>query len=515
MMRPAGKNAGATLAVDPQPTFDLSPYLFMQFMEPLGIADGSVEAAWDFLHDRWREDLIKVTRELAPTLIRWPGGCFASYYRWKEGVGPRSRRKPMLNLCWGGTETNQVGTHEYIDFCRAVGADSLTVVNFESDGRKQWAHPPKGGVRSGSPREAAEWVDYCNNPRNPLRRRHGAREPFGVRLWQIGNETSYDPHGYDCETAARRTVAFARAMRSADPDIELIGWGDSGWARRMLEVAGEHLQYLAFHHGIRSTLPDSPLQWDEYRKDPARTWEHLMSAWRSTEAKLSAMREQVAGGPPARRGRPVKLALTESHFSAPGRHRSEVLSTWGAGVAYARVLNVYIRNGDLLKIATMADFCGTSWMTNAVMIPRGGAYMMPVARVMALARRHIGTKALAVLASPPNLDVTASRKGKRIYLHAVNTSRTEPVEAHLAVQGMSITSGRAFQIADDPMRQIDQRTRDLFSPTEHQLPVPASRDSTGAPWTFPPASVTAVELEVTSLGSLGGSRLRESVGAGL
>jgi hypothetical protein len=215
-----------------------------------------------------------------------------------------------------------------------------------------------------------------------------------------------------------------------------------------------------------------------------------MSAWRSTEAKLSAMREQVVG-------LPVKLAVTEGHFSAAGRHRSEVLSTWGAGVAYARVLNVYVRNGVLLKIATMADFCGTSWMTNAVMIPRGGAYMMPVARVMALAGRHIGTKALAVLNSPPNLDVTASRKGKRIYLHAVNTSRTEPVAAHLAVQGMSITSGRAFQIADDPMRQIDQRTRDLFSPTEHQLPVPASRASTRVPWTFPPASVTAVELEVT------------------
>jgi alpha-L-arabinofuranosidase len=503
MMSPAGRFAGAALTVDPRPTFDLSPYLFMQFMEPLGLADGSVEAAWDFLHDRWREDLVEVTRELAPTLIRWPGGCFASYYRWKEGVGPRSRRKPMLNLCWGGTETNQVGTHEYIDFCRRVGADSLTVVNFESDGRKQWAHPSKGGVRSGSPREAAAWVDYCNNAKSPLRRRHGAREPFNVRLWQIGNETSYDPNGYDAETAARRTVAFARAMRRADPDIKLIGWGEwrreTGGTRRMLEVAGEHLQYLAFHHGIRSTLPDSPLEWDEYRKDPARTWEHLMSAYRSTEEKLGRMREEVAGFP-------VTLALTESHFSAPGRHRSEVLASWGAGVAYARVLNVHIRNGDLLKIATMADFCGTSWMTNAVMIPRGGAYMMPVARVMALARRHIGTKALTVLDAPPNLDVTASRKGKRIYLYVVNTSATEAVEAHLAVPGMSITSGRAFQIADDPMRQIDQRNPDLFSPTEHQLPARASQGTTGALWTFPPASVTAVELEVASLGSSGGPR---------
>ncbi len=69
-----------------------------------------------------------------------------------------------------------------------------------------------------------------------------------MRLWQIGNETSYDRNGFDCETAAKRTIEFAKAMRAEDPSIQLIGWGDSGWAPRMIEMAGEHLQYLAFHH---------------------------------------------------------------------------------------------------------------------------------------------------------------------------------------------------------------------------------------------------------------------------
>ncbi len=470
------------LVVHPQQRFDLSPYLFMQFMEPLGLSDGSVEAGGDFPQERWREDLVKGTKELAPTLIRWPGGCLASYYRWKEGVGPRARRKPMLNLCWGGIETNQVGTHEYLDFCRQVGADSLTVVNFESDGRRHWARPAKGGLRSAGPREAVEWVDYCNNPRNAARKRNGAKEPLKVRLWQIGNETSYDPNGYDCETAARRTVAFARAMRKADADIELIGWGDSGWAPRMLEIAGEHLQYVAVHQAVRSTLPDSPLRWDEYRKDPTRTWEHLMSGYQTTEAKLAKVREEIAGFD-------VKLALTEGHFSAPGRHRSEVLSTWAAGVANARVLNVHTRNGDILKIATLADFCGTSWMTNAVMIPRGSAYMMPVARVMALYRRHIGSKALKVLKCPAGLDVTASRRGTRVFLHVVNTRRSRSVRTRFTVQGMRIVAGRAFEIADDPMRHVDQRDPELFSPKERRVP-------RSGVWTFPAASVTAVELTV-------------------
>ena len=82
------------LIVDPEPRFDLSPYLYMQFMEPLGTTDGSVAAAWDFKKDRWRQDVIEITKELAPTLMRW-GGCFCSYYRWKEGVGPRNQRPPM------------------------------------------------------------------------------------------------------------------------------------------------------------------------------------------------------------------------------------------------------------------------------------------------------------------------------------------------------------------------------------------------------------------------------------
>jgi len=476
----------ARLSINPKPRFPLSPYLYMQFMEPLGVTDGSVEAGWDFQRERWREDLIEVTRELAPTLIRW-GGCFASYYRWKEGVGPRSRRKPMLNLLWGGTESNQIGTHEFVDFCRQVGADPLIVVNFESDGRKRWARPKKGGVRSAGPKEAAEWVDYCNNPSNAARKRHGAKKPLDVRLWQIGNETSYDPNGFGLETAARKTLTFARAMRKADPAIQLVGWGGSGWAPRMLEVAGEELDYIAFHHGLRSALPDSPLRGQEWRGDPAETWRHLMSAYKLTEAKIQYMREHVAGYD-------VPLAMTECHFGLPGRNRCEVLSSWAAGVANARVLNVHSRNGDILKIATLADFCGTRWMNNAIIIPvpGGKSFMMPVARVMALYRHHVGRKALDVTKTPALLDVAASCTGRKVFLHVVNTSRTRSVRARLEVEGNTIVSGRVFEITDDPTREIDPTTPEAFAPKEGKLP-------TSAKWTFPPASVSAVELRIQTL----------------
>lgn len=472
------------LTVDPQPKFDLSPYMYMQFMEPLGDADGSVEAGWDFLTDSWRAGLVNVTKELAPTIIRWPGGCFSSYYRWKEGVGPRDKRIPMNNLCWGGMETNQVGTHEYIDFCCQVGADSMIAINLESDGRQNWAHPPKGGVRSAGPEEAAEWIDYCNNPSNAKRIKNGAEDPFNVRIWQLGNETSYDRNGYDCETTAQRTLAFAQAMRKVDPDIELIGWGDSGWAGRMLEVAGDELQYLAFHHHFRSNLEgESPLNEPDYRKDPELTWQHLMSAYTSAEVKFKDMRDQMAGSD-------VKLVLTECHFGLPGRHRCEVLSSWAAGVANARVLNVQARNGDLIKISTLADFAGTVWMNNAIIIRRSTAYMMPVARVMALYRHHVGEKAVDLIKAPGDLDVTASRTGNKIFLHVINTNRTEAVFTDLQVEGLNIVSGRVFEIAEDPVVEINQLSPpDLFAPVEYILPDKGI-------WQFPAASVSAVELDV-------------------
>ena len=478
-MTTRGMTGKDVLQVNPQPTFDLSPNLFMQFMEPLGTADPSIEAGWDFRRHCWREDLVKVTRELAPPLIRWPGGCFTSYYRWKEAIGPLDKRKPVVNLCWGGIESNHVGTHEFIDFCRQVRADPLIAVNFEADGRKNWARPPGLGVRTAGPAEAAEWVDYCNNPANRLRKRHGAREPFGVRLWQIGNETSYDRNGYDCETTARRTVAFAKAMRKADPDIDLIGWGDSGWAPRMAEVAGEHLQYLAFHpgFGLRSAeIADWP-------DNPAKAWNHLMACHKVLDERIRLVREQVAGCD-------IKLACTEGHFFAGPRGQNPLLRTWAAGVANARALNVQARHGDVLKIATAADFCGNRWENNAVMIARGGfSYMMPVARVMSLFRRHMGRKAVAVARAPRDLDVTAGRTGTKVYLHVVNTNRTRDVRANLRIDGMKLAGGKAFQIADDPWRFITDIEREMFAPLERRVPANGN-------WTFPAASVTAIELAV-------------------
>ncbi|MGD8452796.1 MAG: alpha-L-arabinofuranosidase C-terminal domain-containing protein [Phycisphaerae bacterium] len=476
--------ANAALTVDPQPKFALSPYLYQQFMEPLGTTDGSVAASWNFGGDHWRGDLVEVTSKLGPPLLRW-GGLFSSYYRWREAVGPREKRVPMLNMCWGGIDTNQVGTAEFVDFCRQTGAEPLMCVNFESDGKPYFMRDAKGSNRKGDAAEAAAWVRYCNNPADADRISHGHKDPLTIRMWQLGNETSYNPD-WDAETCGRKTVEFAKAMRGEDPSIELIGWGDSGWGPRVLEMAGEHLQYIAFHHMFDPYRgqPDSPLRGIEYRKDPDRTWDALMNSWKCHDERIRAIREDM-------KNYDMPLALTECHFALGGRNRCEVLSSWAAGVANARLANCHERHGDKLKIATLADFCGTRWQVNAVMIPvpGGRSFMMPVARVMCLYRHHSGEQAVDVTGHPDELDVTASITGDRVFLHVVNTARTRDVSATLQIAGRKITGGRAFTLAADPEFEVYEHRDDVLEPVEK--PVPASGD-----WTFPAASVTAVELDL-------------------
>jgi alpha-L-arabinofuranosidase len=467
------------LTIAPDPLFDLSPWLYMQFMEPLGTTDGSVEASWDHLQQKWRPDLITATKELAPPMLRW-GGLFSAYYRWREAVGPRATRKPMHNLNWGGVESNQIGTAEFRDFCQQVQAEPLMCVNFEAEGDPRWSINELGEERSGNAQEAAAWVDYCNNPGNAERISHGAREPFPIRFWQLGNETSYSPSRFKKDWAIRKTIEFSQAMRKVDPKLQFIAWGDSGWAPEMIEKAGEHFHYLAFHHLFD---PGAPLNDNDYLKDPAATWEALMGSVKKQERKILSIRGQVEQ-------KKIPLAMTESHFTMRGRNRCDLNSAWAAGVAYARFQNLHQRHGDLLKIANLGDFCGTRWQSNVIMIPTPGgkSYLMPVGKVAALYRKHTGKQFVRVsAAAAPDLDVTASRTENRFFLHVVNTHRTRAQSCRLTVDGLTIESGQAFEIAADPLAEITSFENDPMKVREKAV-APAE------PYAFPAASVTALEL---------------------
>ena len=120
----------------------------------------------------FRRDVIEALRKIKAPVIRWPGGCFASAYPWKKGVG---RRVPYFDKAWSVVEPNTFGTDEFIAFCREVGAKPFICTN----------------AGTGSPEEMSDWVEYCNldvGEWAALRRANGHEEPFNVPYWSIGNE---------------------------------------------------------------------------------------------------------------------------------------------------------------------------------------------------------------------------------------------------------------------------------------------------------------------------------------
>ncbi|WP_423128425.1 alpha-N-arabinofuranosidase [Gaoshiqia sp. Z1-71] len=125
----------------------------------------------------FREDIIVALKDMQIPLLRWPGGCFADTYHWKDGIGPRHQRPSMVNVHWGGvTEDNSFGTHEFLDFCDLIDAEPYINLN----------------VGSGTVQEASEWVEYVTSanisPMTDLRKKNGREEAWKVRYWGIGNE---------------------------------------------------------------------------------------------------------------------------------------------------------------------------------------------------------------------------------------------------------------------------------------------------------------------------------------
>src|SRR5918993_131337 len=125
-----------------------------------------------------RNDVVAALKNLSIPVIRWPGGCFADEYHWRDGVGPRAQRPKRLNTSWGGVvETNAFGTHEFLDFCEMIGADPYI----------------SGNVGSGTPQEMMDWVEYMTADSDSelanLRRRHGREKPWKIPYFGVGNES--------------------------------------------------------------------------------------------------------------------------------------------------------------------------------------------------------------------------------------------------------------------------------------------------------------------------------------
>jgi alpha-N-arabinofuranosidase len=227
----------------------VNPRLFGSFVEHMGrcVYTGIYEPGHPTADaSGFRQDVVQLVRELAPTIVRYPGGNFLSGYRWEDGIGPVDQRPRRLDLAWRAIESNEVGVDEFVDWCASAGVEPMLGVNLGTRGVQ----------------EAVDLLEYCNHRAgtalSDLRRAHGHPEPHGVSVWCLGNELD-GPWQVGHKTAAeyaRLAAETARAMRMVDPAIELVACGSSNtgmptfaaWEATVLEQCYELVDYVSLHN---------------------------------------------------------------------------------------------------------------------------------------------------------------------------------------------------------------------------------------------------------------------------
>ncbi|HTL16561.1 MAG TPA: hypothetical protein VL793_04950, partial [Patescibacteria group bacterium] len=232
-------------------------------------------------------------------LLRWPGGNFVSAYHWQDAVGPIENRPTLPNYAWGGVEPNTFGTDEFMEFCRAVGCEPMICVN--------------GGT--GTPEEAAAWVEYCNGPATSAmgarRAANGHSEPFHVRHWEVGNELwgRWQARWTTASGYVDRYGQFARAMLKADPNIKLhacgapVLWGKA-WNDTLIAGVGAQLQSITDHPLIGGDLTSAV--------EPLDVFRDFMLVPNVLEEKWAGLRHDME----SRGVRSPRLAVTELQLFA-------------------------------------------------------------------------------------------------------------------------------------------------------------------------------------------------------
>ena len=222
--------------------------LFGSFIEHLGRAvyGGIYEPGHPEADGQgFRRDVLSLVKRLNVPVVRYPGGNFVSGFRWEDSVGPRENRPKRLDLAWMTTETNEVGIHEFADWAKKADTEIMYAVNLGTRG----------------PDDARNVVEYLNHPSGSLysdmRIKNGRKDPFGVKLFCLGNEMD-GPWQMGAKTAeeyARTACEAAKLMKWVDPSIELVACGSSSsrmptfgdWEYKVLSECYDHVDYVSLH----------------------------------------------------------------------------------------------------------------------------------------------------------------------------------------------------------------------------------------------------------------------------
>ncbi|MBS0664389.1 MAG: alpha-N-arabinofuranosidase [Verrucomicrobia bacterium] len=475
--------------------------LYGQFSEHLG--RGIYEGIWvgpdsPIPNTRGiRNDVLAALRALHLPVLRWPGGCFADEYHWRNGIGPRANRPAMINTHWGGVvEDNAFGTHEFMDLVDLLGCDAYIC----------------GNVGSGSVQEMMEWVEYltsdADSPLTRLRRANGRAEPWRVKYFGVGNESWGCGGAMTPEYYADNFRRYNTFIKNYDPHrpIERIACGAAGddyhWTEVLMQRAADRMTGLSLHF---YTLPSG--DWGK-PKGPATGFDE--AAWFATLRGTLYMDELVTRHSvimdrydPARR---VGLIVDEwgtwydpEPGSRPGFLYQQ--NTLRDAVVAALNLHIFQQHADRVRMANIAQ---TVNVLQAMILTDGEKMLLtPTYHVFEMFKVHQGATAVPLtLTTPeyrlgdhaiPAVSASASRDAAgRLHLSLVNTNPHAPVEV-----GCRLAGPHAAQVSGRILTAATMDAHNTFAAPNavHPAEFSAARlqgDQLGV--ILPPMSVVMLEL---------------------
>jgi alpha-N-arabinofuranosidase len=452
---------------------EISPNLYGHFIEHLGgvIYDGvwvgrdSKIANLDGIRRQFAEDMKRIA---APNL-RWPGGCFADGYHWRDGIGETAKRPRTYNYWqaseppgYDHTETNQFGIHEFMHLCRLTGAEPYLAAN----------------MGSGSPREFHEWVQYCNAPAGTVslaaeRAANGDKDPFGVRWWGVGNESWGCGGDMSPQEYAMLYRRFVTQFPAYPPKPMLIAVGPRGHSKDM-DLGWTNGFFEAIEDGHHSRVDGLSVHfYTDFRNSPEKVSTFDARGW------FDVIRE----------GARIETVL-EQHWATmgkydPTRHTKLVVDEWGVWYAKgeeispsyllsqpltlrdamhtAVTLDIFNRHADKVAMANVAQ---TINCLHSLFLARGDRYARtPVYYVFQMYRSHMGSQLAQIeihcdeLKVPsrngsavlPGLSGSASIKDKTLTVTLTNPSLDSPVTARLRLTNGSMVEGRGAMLTHAEM----------------------------------------------------------------
>ena len=403
-----------------------------------------------------RTDVVEALKAIGIPVLRWPGGCFADEYHWRDGVGPQDQRKRMVNTNWGYVvEDNSFGTHEFLELCNQLGCAPYINAN----------------VGSGTVQEMAEWVEYLNSEGDStvVRQRwaNGRREPWGVKFWGVGNESwgcggnmtaEYYANEYRRYQTYCRNYGSEKLFRIAcGPNTD-----DYEWTEVLMKNAGRFMDGLTMHY-YTTTGPT----WDEKGKCTEFTvseyYEMLSRAWRMDELVRGHKAVMDRYDPEHRVGLIVDEWGTW-HQVEPGTNPAFLYqqNTMRDAMVAAITLNIFNRNCDRVVMANLAQ---TVNVLQSVVLTEGDRMVLtPTYHVFDLYKNHQDAREVNCVVESdeigadgwkvPQITASASEKDGRATVTLANVSMDEATEVRLCVpEGMKAVSARI--LAGEPAQYND------------------------------------------------------------